>query len=245
MNQYIEEVKKLWANYVDGFNTRDTANWQYYAPVMAILPISIAALFWKPGWGATLLHISLILYLIGFITTPISAWWDVRTKKRSVLEVKTMLLLFLIGWPIGTFVLLAFVWALSYPIQAIFGSEGLFTMVLGDVGSIIGPLILLGSIPVIWRLLGASRSTGFKKGTGQALNEIAKQMKKSDVHQSPTSRTEEHRTFMDDICNNDSGYKTTISSRWGDIEGFGNSAEESQRTASEELEHREKHWPKT
>jgi hypothetical protein len=175
MNPYIKELKRLWANYVKGFKTRDVSNWQYYVPVMAIMPVLLLALLWQPGYESTLIHLFGIFYVIGLITTPFSAWNDIRTKKRSVIEAKTMLLLFVIGWPLAAIAIIAFEVALSYPIQGIFGWYGLFYRLLGNVGSIIGPILLFALIPIIWRLLGAVKSTGFAEGVGQAMHEIAEQ----------------------------------------------------------------------
>ena len=156
MNPYIKEAKRLWANYVKGFKTGDVSNWQYYVPVMAIMPVLLLlALLWQPGYESTLIHLFGIFYVIGLITTPFSAWNEaIGTKKRSVIEAKTMLLLFVIGWPLAAIAIIAFEVALSYPIQGIFRWYGLFYRLLGDVGNIIGPILLFALIPIIWRLLG-------------------------------------------------------------------------------------------
>jgi len=239
LGKLLDQMKTVTNEHIEVFKKHDLNSWEYRTFVLLAGLLFVASPNYDFLRGSkyldsftTIAQILGILYGLTLLTLPFHYLYNVYIKHVEPYRMAARLSLFAIGFPLGVAGYLLVIRLAGYITTPFFG-------LFGGYGFPAALMVML----LVWRVLGAPIK--FYEGMKTVKDSIAEQIKAKEVHKSPTSRTEEHRTFMDDICNNDSGCKTTISSQWGDINGFGRNTEESERRAREEYEHREKHWPKT
>lgn len=231
------EMKNVTIEHIEEFKRHDLNSWEYgtFVILAGLLVVASPNYDYPKSSSYPFANAALILgilYGLTLLTLPLHYLYNVYIKHVEPYRMAARLSLFALGFPLGVAGYLLVMRLAGYITTPFFGLFGGYDF----------PVALMATL-LVWRVLGAPIKFG--EGMNTVKNSIAEQMTENKDRQSQTSHTEKHRTFMDDIFNNDSGYKTTIPSPWGDINGFGRNAEEAEKMAREEYEHREKHWPKT
>jgi hypothetical protein len=185
------ETKRLFCEYMKRLG--DPNDWPRQTAAMGLMVILLGAWLWPEnpdpvGWFKTwMIPLMVRVFIISLILIPLQAAWDVRKGKRSYAEAKAMAILFPLAILIVPLVCFALIGILSVPLGLIFRT--IPEMVMGNtyhgLGKIVGGIILLAMIPIMWKLMGVMKDTGFQRGFTQYAKDMKEQMdtrEKADIY---------------------------------------------------------------
>jgi hypothetical protein len=185
----VIETKRLFHAYLTRLNNPN--DWPMQSGAMALCVILIGAWLWPEnpdpiGWfRAYMLPVMGLFFVISLVTAPLQAAWEIRKGKRSAIEARTIVILLWLGILIIPIVGLTVVGVLSWPVGFIYRT--IPTLIFGDGGLIVGGIAMFATIPVMWKLLGVTKDTGFQRGFKRYMNDLRDQMddrQKGDVYDS-------------------------------------------------------------